>query len=132
MALLERRPVPVKADDLKGSVWEPIVALGGGVPPFALDAPGEFDSATLPAGASKTLTYNGSGKVLTLNIDLPSGVTLRLSCDGQSRFYSQGNETGIERWTRDTAPYKFDNQIVVVVTNTTGVGQSYLVHLTGA
>lgn len=132
MAILEPRPAPVTEKDLRGTVWGPIASLGGQVPPFALDAPGEFDNANLAAGEVKRMTYSGSGRVLTLNIDLPAGVTLRLSCDGQSRFFSKGNEAGIERWTRDTAPYKFDNQILVEVTNTTGVGQTYLVHITGA
>ncbi len=132
MAIMERRPRPVTGKELEGSVWGPIAALGGQVPPFALDAPGEFDNATLAAGETRTLTYAGEGRVLNLNIDVPSGVTLRVSCDGQTRFYSKGNESGIQRWTRETAPYKFGYQLKVEVTNTTGVGQTYLVHISGA
>jgi hypothetical protein len=63
---------------------------------------------------------------------LPAGVTLALSLDGVVKRYSHGNEAGVLRWEYGKSPLRFTNSLEVVVTNTTGVGQTYRLHMSGA
>lgn len=132
MTLHEARAPPLRAEDVKGSVWEGIAGLSDGGHPFSLDSPGQDESAQLAAGEVRRISYRGSGQVLLFNIDLPTGVTLALDLDGTTKRFSHGNEAGVLRWEFGKSPLRFGAGLEIVVRNTTGVGQTYRVHVSGA
>jgi hypothetical protein len=134
MALFEADPKPLTLDDVKGSIWEGLTALKEGqqVHPFSVDSPTQDEPPMLVAGQSRRITYRGSGQVLLFNIDLPAGVTMALFIDGVTKRFSHGNEAGVLRWEYGKSPLRFTNSLEVVVTNTTGAGQTYKVHVSGA
>ena len=133
MALRETVPPPVTPEDVKGTVWEGLAQLKGAPQkrPFQVDAPGQFDNPQLYAGEVRVISYKGSGELLLYNIDLPLGVTLTLSLDGTVRRYSPGNESGVLRWSFGESPLKFQSLLEITVTNTTGSGQKFKVHVSG-
>jgi hypothetical protein len=132
VALREVPPAPVKADDLKGTVWESLSNLkGSGLHPFQIDSPSENESAQLVAGEVRRITYRGSGEVLQFNPDLPIGVTLALVLDGTTRKFSR-SEAGLLRWDPGLSPFRFQSSLELVITNTTGVGQPFHIFLSGA
>lgn len=132
--LYEPNPPPLTKKDVEGSIWETLAALQGEgqAHPFAVDSPAQEESDQLVSGQSRTITYRGSGQVLLYNIDLPTGVTLALSLDGVVKRFSHGNEAGVLRWEFGKSPLKFTNSLEILVTNTTGSGQTYRVHVSGA
>jgi hypothetical protein len=134
MTLFDATPPNLTKKDVEGSIWETLAALQGGdqAHPFAIDSPAQEEGNQLVAGQTRKLTYRGSGQVLLYNIDLPSGVTLALSLDGTVKRFSHGGEAGVLRWEFGKSPLRFSNSLEIVVTNTTGVGQSYRVHVSGA
>lgn len=134
MALFEANPKPLTQEDVKGSIWESLTALKGGeqAHPFTVDSPGQDEASQLVANEARRITYRGSGQVLLYNIDLPTGVTLALSLDGVVKRYSHGNEAGVLRWEYGKSPLRFTNSLELLVTNTTGVGQTYRIHVSGA
>jgi hypothetical protein len=134
MALFEADPKPLTIEDVKGTIWEGLASLKGGeqAHPFSLDSPGQDESSQLVAGQTRRIVYLGSGHVMLYNIDLPSGVTLALLLDGVTKRYSHGSEAGVLRWEYGKSPLRFTNSLEVVVTNTTGVGQTYRLHVSGA
>lgn len=135
MALRETRPPPVTLEDIKGTVWEGLANLKGPTiskRPFQIDSPGENDSPQLYATEKRVITYKGSGELLLFNIDLPLGVTLSLSLDGNVRKYSHGNEAGVLRWQSGESPFRFSSTLEITITNTTATGQRYKVYISGA
>lgn len=132
MTLHEARAPALRAEDVKGSVWEGLAALADSAHPFALDSPSQDEPVQLVAGEVRRISYRGSGQVLLYNIDLPAGVTLALSLDGVVKRFSHGNEAGVLRWEYGRSPLHFAAGLEILVTNTTGVGQSYHVHVSGA
>jgi hypothetical protein len=131
MTLHDVAPPPLTLKDVQGSVWEKLASLNGGVHPFALDSPTRDEAAQLVAGEVRRITYRGSGEVLLYNIDLPAGVTLALNLDGGPKRSSPGNEAGTLRWNPGTSPLRFSSILEFVVTNTTGAGAGYRVHISG-
>lgn len=131
MAIRDRRAPPLADKDLLGTVWAGRDTSPKPTP-FAQDAPTLGDAANLTAGASKTIVVQGAGEVLMLSLDLPSGVTADLRLDGGSRRYSQGNEATTLRFEAGRSPYRFVDRLELVITNTTGVGQPYKAHVSGA
>ena len=134
MTLYDSNPKPLTLEDVKGTVWEKLASLQGGasINPFSLDSPGQDEAPQLFAGEVRRITYRGVGQVMLYNLDLPAGVTLALSLDGVVKRYSHGNEAGVLRWEYGKSPLRFTNSLEVVVTNTTGVGQTYRLHISGA
>jgi hypothetical protein len=134
MALFEPNPKALTLEDVKGTIWESLTALKGGdqAHPFSVDSPTQDEPSQLFAGQTRRITYRGSGQVMLYNIDLPSGVTLALLLDGVTKRYSHGNEAGVLRWEYGKSPLRFTNSLEVVITNTTGVGQTYRLHVSGA
>ncbi|MHB8633025.1 MAG: hypothetical protein ACYDBQ_03525 [Thermoplasmatota archaeon] len=135
MAIRDMPFLPVHADDVKGTVWESLAALKGAASqphPFTVDSPGQGENPTLAAQEVRTITFHGSGEILLFNIDLPSGVTISLVLDGAPTFYSHGNEAGVLRWERGMSPFRFTSSLQAVLTNTTGAGQPYTLHASGA
>ena len=130
----EAQPPPLKLEDVQGTIWEGLAALKGGdqIHPFSLDSPGQDETPQLVAGEVRRITYRGSGQVMLYNIDLPVGVTLALNLDGGTRRFSHGNEAGVLRWDFGKSPLRFTSSLEIVITNTTGVGQTYRVHVSGA
>lgn len=133
MALREPVPPPVTAEDIKGTVWEGLAQLTGGQQkrPFQIDAPGQFDNPQLYATEKRVISYRGSGEILLYNLDLPLGVTLTLALDGNVRKYSPGNEAGVLRWAVGESPLKFQSLLEITLTNTTGTGQKFKLHVSG-
>ena len=134
MALFDADAKPLTIEDVKGTIWESLASLKGGeqVHPYAVDSPTQDEPSQLVAGQTRRITYRGSGQVMLYNIDLPAGVTLALALDGVTKRYSHGNEAGVLRWEYGKSPLRFTSTLEVVVTNTTGVGQTYRVHISGA
>lgn len=131
----EPRPRPITPEELAGTVWEKIASLAGDgdrAHPFQLDSPGPAENPQLFAGERRVVTYRGSGEVLLYNIHVPAGVTLSLALDGSVRRYSHGDEAGVLRWLRGQSPLRFTNDLQIVIENTTGTGQPYKVHISGA
>ncbi len=134
MALFEADAKPLTIEDVKGTIWEGLAALKGTeqIHPFSVDSPTQDEPSQLVAGQTRRITYRGSGQVMLYNIDLPAGVTLALALDGTTKRYSHGSEAGVLRWEFNKSPLRFTNSLEVVVTNTTGVGQTYRLHVSGA
>jgi hypothetical protein len=134
MALYEADPKPLALEDVKGTIWEGLASLKGGeqIHPFSVDSPTQDEPAQLVAGQVRRITHRGSGQVMLYNIDLPAGVTLALILDGATKRYSHGNEAGVLRWEYGKSPLRFTNSLELVVTNTTGTGQTYRLHVSGA
>lgn len=132
--LSDPAPPALTKKDVAGTIWETLAALQGGdqVHPFSLDSPAQDESDQLVANQTRLISYRGSGQVLLYNLDLPTGVTLSLSLDGSVKRFSHGNEAGVLRWEYGKSPLKFTNSLEIQVTNTTGVGQTYRVHVSGA
>lgn len=134
MAVREPIPPPVAAEDIKGTIWEGLAQLRGPAAakrPFQVDSPGENENPQLYAGEKRVITYKGSGELLLFNIDLPIGVTLSMSLDGAVRKYSHGNEAGVLRWNAGESPFRFSSTLELIVTNTTGAGQMFKLHVSG-
>lgn len=122
-------------EDAEGTVWAGLAGLQGGGPqrhPFILENPTAGQSTQLAAQEVRRIEYKGSGRILLYNIDLPVGVTMDLILDGASRRFSHGNETGVLRWAYEDTPFVFETSVEVIITNTTGAGQTFRAHLSGA
>lgn len=134
MAIFEPNTKPLELGDVKGTIWEGLAALKGGeqAHPYSVDSPTQDESPQLVANQSRRIVYRGSGQVTLYNIDLPAGVTLALLLDGVTKRYSHGNEAGVLRWEYGKSPLRFTNSLEAVITNTTGVGQTYRLHISGA
>jgi hypothetical protein len=132
--LREPHPPALTEKDVEGTIWAQLAKLQGGDPPhpFTLDSPAQDEPDQLVANQVRKITYRGSGRVMLYNIDLPTGVTLVLALDGVPKRWSHGNEAGVLRWEFATSPLRFTNSLEILVTNTTGVGQTYRVHVSGA
>ena len=132
--IFDVNPRPLTHEDVEGTVWERLASLRGEsqLHPFSIDGPGQDENPQLYGGEVRRIAYQGQGEVLLYNIDLPVGVTLALSLDGVVKRFSHGNEAGVLRWQHGQSPLRFTNSLQIVITNTTGAGQTYRVHVSGA
>lgn len=77
--------------------------------------------------ASDTLVYVNTPKkrasIISMNIDIPSSVTLKINIDGRDNafFYSKGNESGTLEFP-DGIPY---NKLITTVVNGNASAQDF-------
>jgi hypothetical protein len=132
MTIHDVEPPALNLEDVKGTIWEGIAALGDQFHPFSLDSPTQDEAVLLAVGEVRRITYKGSGQVLLYNLDVPSGVTLAVNLDGVTKRFSHGDEAGVLRWEYGKSPMRFTNTLELVITNTTANPQVFRVHVSGA